>query len=554
MFLMLTNSVYADGNIDILKQLNKYEIDDISNIFMDCMRSLGFLIIKFFAWLGDSLYKGLQQTFDAITFSYSNDIIKLVDRYSAIYKACFIVAVVGLGLYLTLRKGQQELNTVTCLIVMILIISAMPLMMKKMGELTSSSSDYVISQWQTSKNEKMVQSISGTVLNESIVDLRKVDEKMSDSKLPGDLKKGEGYNDFNSTTWKSIDINARMDYESDNYSLNHNDVWEYKLEPAGKSGEYETEKIDGWTEFTSNYYYRYQVTSWFGIFIKLGSMMILLFFLILRASKIIIDLAGAMIYTPFIAVTDLTTGQRIKAAIQDIIAHFAALFVLAAFMGLYFVAFTWIESSNLSLVPKLAMHLALIWAILDGPDIIERIIGVDAGQSGVWNKLLGIKSGIDLANAGGKMVTGVGHAGAGAAKGAAKIPGKAGKGIYGAVFGKDAADKMADNISDKVNDVKSAPKNAVHTATSGQGITGFVKNAKEGYSERFPADHTTESLARHADRSIDPVSDRGSNPINSANGRKSREESLRRRSGSSGIRDKGALQNRNVDVKKGRNK
>lgn len=501
--LMMTSSVYAAGNIDILEQLNKYELNDISNIFMDCMRSLGFLIVKFFAWLGDNLYKGLLQTFDAVTFSYSDEIINLTERYSVIYKAFFIVAVVGFGLYLIMRKGQQELNTVMCIFIMILIISSMPLMMKKMGELTSASSHYVINQWTSKNNEKMVQSISGTVLNESIVDLRLVDEKMTDNALPGDLKKGEGYNTFNSTTWKSIDINARMDYESSSYNLNHNDVWEYKLNP-GEDGEYETEKIDGWTEFTSNYYYRYQVTSWFGIYIKLGSMMLLLFFLILRAAKIIIDLGGAMIYTPAVAVTDLTTGQRIKETIKDVIAHFAALFILAAFMGLYFVAFTWIEKSNLSLVPKLAMHLGLVWAIIDGPDIIERIIGVDAGHSGVWKTILGIKAGADIAHGAGKMAAGAGKAGVNMGKGAGAAAGKTGKGIYGFMFGKEAANNMADKASDMADKVKAAPGEAVHKATDGKGVLGFMQNAEKGYSARFPSDNTTESLNRNVDRSIDP--------------------------------------------------
>lgn len=103
--------------------------------------------------------------------------------------------------------------------------------------------------------------------------------------------------------------------------------------------------------------------------------------------------------------TDLTTGQRIKEAIKDIIAHFAAMFVLAAFMGIYFVAFTWINSSNLSLVPQLGMHIALVWAILDGPNIIERDIGVDAGFSGVWKTVLAAKSGADIARGFGSMAS-----------------------------------------------------------------------------------------------------------------------------------------------------
>lgn len=468
------------SEITFLKKLEAYYIADISSYPGDALRVIGFGIIKFLAWMGDSLYSGLQQVFDAITFSYSDEILALVSRYSVLYKSFFLVAVVGFGLYLIMKKGQKELNTVMCVFVMILILSGMPLMMQKIGNLTVASSHFVTQQWNNSGNEKKITSISGTVLKESIVDLRKVDKNMTDTSLPKGLKKGSGYNNFNSNTWKTIDINSRMDYESKDYTLNHQSVWENKLEASDESGQYELTKIDGWTKFTSNYYYRYQITSWFGIFVMLGCMSFLLFFLIIRAAKIVIDLAGAMIYTPFIAVTDLTTGQRIKEAIKDIIAHFAAMFVLAAFMGIYFVAFTWINSSNLSIVPQLGMHVALVWAILDGPNIIERIIGVDAGFSGVWKTVLAAKSGADIARGFGGMASRAG-------KGAASAAGKAVKGAGSAAVGKEKMNQMNKNI-------KEAPGKAVRNATDGKGLLGFGQNAAKGAGEKMAGVNTSESL------------------------------------------------------------
>lgn len=471
------------SEITFLKKLEAYDIADISSYPGDALRVIGFGIIKFLAWMGDSLYSGLQQVFDAITFSYSDEILALVSRYSVLYKSFFLVAVVGFGLYLIMKKGQKELNTVMCVFVMILILSGMPLMMQKIGNLTVASSHFVTQQWNNSGNEKKITSISGTVLKESIVDLRKVDKNMTDTSLPKGLKKGSGYNNFNSNTWKTIDINSRMDYESKDYTLKHQSVWENKLEASDESGKYELAKIDSWVKFASNYYYRYQITSWFGIFVMLGCMSFLLFFLIIRAAKIVIDLAGAMIYTPFIAVTDLTTGQRIKEAIKDIIAHFAAMFVLAAFMGIYFVAFTWINSSNLSIVPQLGMHVALVWAILDGPNIIERIIGVDAGFSGVWKTVLAAKSGADIARGFGGMASRAG-------KGAASAAGKAAKGVGSAAVGKEGLNKM----SKKAKDAAKAPGKTVHNATDGKGLLGFGQNAAKGAREKMTGVHTSESL------------------------------------------------------------
>ena len=189
--------------------------------------------------------------------------------------------------------------------------------------------------------------------------------------------------------------------------------------------------------------------------------------------------------------TDLTTGQRIKEAIKDIIAHFAAMFVLAAFMGIYFVAFTWINSSNLSLVPQLGMHIALVWAILDGPNIIERIIGVDAGFSGVWKTVLAAKSGADIARGFGSMASRAG-------KGAASAAGKAAKGVGTAAVGKEGLNKM----SKKAKDAAKEPGKTVHNATDGKGLLGFGQNAAKGAREKMTGEHTSESLQNQSQSNL----------------------------------------------------
>ena len=150
-FFLTAQIVAAESSeITVLKKLEAYDIADISSYPNDALRVIGFGIIKFLAWMGDSLYSGLQQVFDAITFSYSDEILALVSRYSVLYKSFFLVSVVGFGLYLIMKKGQKELNTVMCVFVMILILSGMPLMMQKIGNLTVASSHFVTQQWNNS--------------------------------------------------------------------------------------------------------------------------------------------------------------------------------------------------------------------------------------------------------------------------------------------------------------------------------------------------------------------------------------------------------------------
>lgn len=491
--LCCTSFVMADEKTALVK-LNSYEIDSISNIFNDMGRSIGFSIIKGIGKLADGLYDAIAQIYDALTFSYSAEIMALVNKYSVLYKSIFIVTVAAFGLYLLAGKNFDKLNTANCIIVMILVIAAMPLFMQKMGNLTTSAAHYAQAQWNNAGTTAAVKSITGTILKEQIVDLRKVDDNMSGDSLPNALKKNKGYNNMSVNTWRDIDINERMDYESGHYTLKHKSVWENKLEPSSEKGDYATTKLDGWFEFTSNYYYRYQIVDWFAIFVQIGTLVFVLFFLCVRTGKFVIDLAMAMVYTPFIAVTDITTGQRIKAAITDVIANFAALFLMIALMGVYFAGFTYINGSDFGFVAELSLHIGLAWAILDGPNIIERIIGVDTGYSGVWQKLVGAKAAADMG------------------KGAARTAATAGKGLGRAASTAGVAIFGKQHMNDAKNTMKGAPGEAVKKATDGKGLLGAAEKAGGKINDKFPPEHSTAGLEKKSIKTNRPTKQPGAGP------------------------------------------
>ncbi len=483
-------AVSEEAAIDYLKEFAKIGIDSTQSLVSDALRGIGFSVVKFLATAADALYKGLIQIYDTVTFSYGSEITALARKYSVLYKSLFIVSVTCFGLYMLMGK-KQSLNTINCLIIMALIISAMPLMMNKVGDLTVSSSEYVMSKWNTGANRTKVSSIAGTTINSNIVDMNKVDKTLNISKVKSNVNKVKGYNDLSQNAWKTLKINAVMDYEDDEViNTAHENIWKNRLVEKSDGG-YKLEKMSGFMGMDSlnSYYYRYQVTGWINIFVQLGTMVILFIFISIRAAKLVIDLALSMIYTPFIAVTDLTTGQRIKEAIKDIIAHFAALFFIAALMGVYFVAFSFIQSSDMGIFPKLCFHIAIVWAIIDGPNILERIFGVDIGYGGVWKAALGIKAGTDMARGAAGMAAGAGKAAGKAVGGLAKAGTKTAQGLGTGILGKEGmkdlsrkADSIRDNLAKRKDDIG---KN-VSEATGNRGVIGAVNKAHDkAAAERF---------------------------------------------------------------------
>lgn len=118
----------------------------------------------------------------------------------------------------------------------------MPLITTKMADFTISSAKYVQNQWVETAEGSKVQSISSTVLKANLVDLRKVDQNLSGTKVSG-LQEGKGYNNLKAgkKDWRYLDINATMENGDDGLKQ---DFWDQELVQNGK-GEYELENMTG---------------------------------------------------------------------------------------------------------------------------------------------------------------------------------------------------------------------------------------------------------------------------------------------------------------------
>lgn len=476
--LDISYAATEETQIELLKKLKLFEIDSISDVGTDFLRRIGYSIIRFFGSMVDGLYNSLATIYNLLSFSSSEQLTSLVERYSVLYKTIFTVSLVFLGIYLMHTKNHNQLNTINCIIIIIFVITAMPLFTQKMTALTVKSTQYAQEQWTKTAEKANIESIASTVLTSNIVDLKKVDNNIKGNSING-LKKNKSFNYLKpgNDDWKLLDINAVMDPDDNLKS----DVWESKL-VMQESGDFEIKNMQGILTWDT-YYYRYQI-KWFNCIAELMAAVVVLFFVCLKCGKLVIDIAMNMVYTPFVALTDLVTGQRIKECIKNLFVLFATIFLCVALVGVYFAGFSFINEEVTGAVPTLVMHIALAWAVLDGPNVLERITGVDVGSKGVWQKLMGARAAVGLAG-------GAVKAGAKTVKTAGKVGNTAGN----ILIGKERMNKATEKVADTV-------KGEVKKATDGKGLLGFGNNAAKGIEDKMtPKDSVkgVEHTARNAD-------------------------------------------------------
>ena len=529
---------FADEQTTVLTTLQNLEIAGKTDLFMGVFRSLGFVILKFLGSIADTCYSGLESIYNALDFTHSSELIALNKRYSYMYKIVFVISLAILGLYLIGRQSNNQLNTMSCLMIMVVIILAMPIFTEKLSDLTKASASYAQAQWSESAARMHLESISGTIVDDYIIDLKKVDRSINESNinyLKTAVNKYEGYNSLDERTdeWRNIDITAVMDYDDGELKKGY---WDKHMEKDDE-GKWTEEKLSTWIPFMDNYYYRWQFSSWAYPIIMLLILSIVLVFTGFRCGIFIINIAMAEIYLPFISATDIASGQRTKEAIKHFFILFGSIFLCIALLGLYFIGYKWISEHITAMLPKMILQVALAYQVINGPNLIERILGVDVGVGGAWKVALGAKMAADA--------TGVSKAASGVGKAATapiRVPAGAAKNWTANKYNeglKNMASKGAESVKGGVDNFKDGfksqspgadPMNA-KTESAAEGVgAGQGPNGEAGATDNKNTDrmsqkdgakaHDAEGSAATNSSRVDPMAARtGSDSGTAASGK-----------------------------------
>lgn len=161
------------------------------------------------------------------------------------------------------------------------------------------------------------------------------------------------------------------------------------------------------------------------LFVSSGVYLIAMIMLMIKTGRYIFEIAFSGIFLLFIAPLDISSGQRTKKIIEEIISLFGVIILTMILLRFYGIAMTW--TSPMPWFPALILQVAFSIVLIGGPNVIQKILGIDAG---VGKELHTMASAMYMANSAGRAVRGgvsmAGKVASGVAKGAA------GAGIAGA--------------------------------------------------------------------------------------------------------------------------
>nr|WP_143747459.1 hypothetical protein [Marinococcus halophilus] len=144
----------------------------------------------------------------------------------------------------------------------------------------------------------------------------------------------------------------------------------------------------GWiSNITQEYYYRYNV-DWVPLIATLTVVAAVLVIIGVKLATLFFNLAFNYVLAPLVAASDMHSGQRMKQVVQNIISIFMVTIMVFLSLKIYMIAADMLNDSTDGLVYVLGM-VGLSVAVLDGPNIVERLFGLDAGLKSSWGALAG---------------------------------------------------------------------------------------------------------------------------------------------------------------------
>ncbi|WP_270670927.1 pLS20_p028 family conjugation system transmembrane protein, partial [Paraclostridium bifermentans] len=429
----------SDAQImEILKSFN--DVLHRSSIWGNAGRFIMWYINLGLSKIVDLLSNGLSEIYSLMNFFNSKYINDFIDKYIVVIFAFASIALAIVGWKIIVKKENDFNKIITNTLIAITIFVVLPWGMQQGESLVKAGVNLLDSNGSVSNSTK--------IFSSNITDLYLIDKNgwKSQNPNPKNYIKDDVSLSF-------LDIYETMDtgglFTSTKLSDDGTKILKHRISDA--SGEYKLEELKSHLVYEDEGYYRY---SWhpFYIMIELGTMALVLFFTCFKTAQLIQELGILKIILQGTALTDIETGQRNKKLIEKIKNTFIILYVIMFLLNIYILFMDFIASSNISKPTQLVMILASGILVIDGPNFIEEIFGIDAGLKSISRSIIaaaqGAKGMKDLASAIGKGASAVGKVSAGASKAIGKTALHTGAGLKGALDGfKESGNKGSGNNS-----------------------------------------------------------------------------------------------------------
>ncbi|WP_393964402.1 pLS20_p028 family conjugation system transmembrane protein [Exiguobacterium sp. S22-S28] len=366
------------ANGDVSSKLEEFQdLLSISDLVSDALRSVGWLFVRGLSFIIDGLEQITNDILLLKTFFNNPQVVEFVQTIQPFLYVILAGSFLFTGYLMIFQKKFDREGFLINLFITLLVLGLLSPTMIKTSEFTDTA---ITSFNQDGMYANQYHTLSQSVLQKNVHDLVEYDKTtFEDTKI----KKP---NSVPASQIKNIDINDVFDSDEYRLSKEGEDISQNKLAWNGKEMT-EIELDQSGVEWNNQYYYRYH-PNWLTILVTLGVMGFTLFSIAYKLARLSFELAFNYVLAILVAPADLHSGQKTKKVIQSILNTFLVIILIFVSIKLYTIGTAYLADTLDGLAYLIAL-IAFSAALIDGPNMVERLFGIDAGLKRGWGVALG---------------------------------------------------------------------------------------------------------------------------------------------------------------------
>ena len=366
---------------ELLEKLLEFsDVLSTNNIFISGLRIMGWGIILFLKMIVDSLEDMVNNVLTLTDFFLSEPVQGFLETIQPVLYILLAISLAMIGFRLIFNKEKNRADIPMNLFISIMTITLLTFGMGKVNEFTGDAVDVA-----QIDNDSFT--TSDRVMKDYLTDISIYDE------TGWETTKADVRNHVSPDSIDKISINETIDdsfekANGDSLSTEGQKIIMNKvgIESNGEEGLVELGK-SGLFDFLPENYYRWHV-DWLTAIVTLGVMAFTMVLISIKVAKLCFELGFNHIVALIMAYADISTGQRLKAIIKNIGSIFASLIMIFLSLRVYMYYTTFI-GENLEGMAYLVALIAGSLAVIDGPNIVQKLFGIDAGLKNAWHVAMG---------------------------------------------------------------------------------------------------------------------------------------------------------------------
>ena len=394
--ILFPATAFAVDEKGILKVLMRNnDILAINNIVSSAVRWCGWSLVKGLAWVATNAANLFDNCFKLVDFTKWGPVENFIKTWKPVFVSLVSLSLLFLGIVLIFWHEKKPKFVMNLCLAVLIVSSSGYLIQQLNGFLADDMRSAIVNDNAAEKSKGIVYDMVGS----SVFDLIYLDDHIKGGLMNMTKKNRVTYSDFSEDDMAMIDINEIV--KPDDVKESSKDLMSHRILYRQDNIQVK-ESYNGiaWTDLLNEYYYRYNI-QWFNCILGLCSLILIYVCLAYKVVRIIYEIVIQRVLAVLYS-ANLSNSQKTLKIMDSIKDSYITLVLVMICLKIYLLAYKFINQTGFSGFTQAMILLFIAFAVIDGPNIIQKLTGIDAGLSSGTGKIM---AGIQASRIAGMMMS-----------------------------------------------------------------------------------------------------------------------------------------------------